>query len=324
MQSVVIIYNPLSGRGKAGHVAQQARARFEASGWQVSKVIPTEYAGHAEAVLAPQWGDTVDVIVVIGGDGTLREVVTGIIRAGSTTCVGFIPMGNANVMAREFGIPLDSGHAIQTVLDGTAVSPDVGKFKSGRHDAQYFLAMIEIGQGAKIVYCVDRLRNGMFKRLYRFWGDIVYLIGALLSLLGSKPAQFALTTDEADTRTNLRHVVISCIRTYSKGWSMTPEAVFDDGLLDWVSNESASIFTFGRHIIAASGCKTFASPSLRYGWGRTFAIERESTLFIQADGEAIPAATAVAVETIEGAYRILVPAGSVLNTPDDTHSPGPE
>lgn len=307
IQTVVIIYNPLSGRGKAQHVSQQARARFEAFGWQVSEVIPTAYAGHAEAVLAPQWCDTVDLIVVVGGDGTLREVVTGLIRAGSRTCLGFIPMGNANVMAREFNIPLHSEQAIQAVLEGTAVSPDVGKFETGRQDAQYFLAMIEIGQGAKIVHCVDRLRNGMLKRLYRFWGDIVYLIGTLLSLLGRKPAQFTLTTDEEESGTNLRHAVISSIRTYSKGWSMTPEAVFDDGLLDRVSSESASVFTFGRHMIAASICKPFVSPSVHYGRGRTFAIESESTLFIQADGEAIPPATALAVETIEGAYRILVP-----------------
>ena len=203
-------------------------------GWQVQQVIPTAYAGHAEAVLAPQWSDSVDLIVVVGGDGTLREVVTGLIRTGSRTCLGFIPMGNANVMAREFNIPLNPEHAIKAVLEGTAVSPDVGKFESGRQDSHYFLAMIEVGQGAKIVHCVDQLRNGKLNRLYRFWGDIVYVIGALLSLLGRKPAPFTLTTDGANCRTNQYHAVISCIRTYSKGWSMTPEAVFDDGLLDRV------------------------------------------------------------------------------------------
>lgn len=305
IQTVVIIYNPLSGRGRAARVSQQACIELENFGWQVSRVIPTEYAGHAETQLTPEWCSKVDLIVIIGGDGTLREVVTGLIRANSITCIGFIPMGNANVVAREVGIPLNSDQAIKNLMAGTVISLDVGKFEFGIQSEQYFLAMIEIGQGAKIVHHVDRLRKGRLRRLYQFWGDIIYLIGGLLSFFGRKPAPFTLKMDDSYASPNLRQAVVSCIRNYSKGWSMTPAAVFDDGLLDLVSSKSASILTFGRHMISASACKPFNAPFIYYGKGKSFDIESKSLLYVQVDGEAMTRTTRLSVETVAAAYRIL-------------------
>ena len=68
----------------------------------------------------------VELIVVIAGDGTLREVSTGLSRVASDIPIGFVPTGNANVVARELKIPLQPGPAIDLLAEGKVRQLDIG------------------------------------------------------------------------------------------------------------------------------------------------------------------------------------------------------
>lgn len=310
LPAVLIVFNPLSGRGRAGRYAALAKQKLEAHNWQVKAVVPTEYAGHAERVVAAQWCHQVDLIVVVGGDGTLRELVTGLIRAQARTCLGFIPMGNANVMAREFGIPLQPERAIDCLLHSRIITPDLGVFTTEEATDRYFLAMIEIGQGAKIVHLVDQLRHGKLKTLYRLWGDLVYLIAGLLAFASRRngAVRFRFSTDDSANSLQGYLAVISLIKTYSKGWAMTPDAVFDDGKLNYVISHSDSPALFFRHLLAAVVRKPFSHPFVHYGDGTAFELNCEGQVCMQADGDVVAPSAALSIRVLPAAYRLRVPA----------------
>ena len=87
--------------------------------WQLVECISSTYAGEIEHELSSRAAAQADLIILIGGDGTLRELVSGLQKYESRPEIAFIPMGNANVVARELNIPLNPLKALH-LLDNSA------------------------------------------------------------------------------------------------------------------------------------------------------------------------------------------------------------
>jgi len=311
-QVAIIIYNPLAGRGKGQHYAQLAKSKLKQQNWEVLEVIATEYAGHAETDIVPTWSEKVDVIIVVAGDGTLREVVTGLLNIKSNTLLGFVPLGNANVVAREFGIPLNPEHAIAGLPGYEIRTADVGLFKTQNQTLRYFLAMVEVGQGAKVVHLVDQLRQGVLKRIYRWWGDLVYIIAGLMALKKEPMNDFSLKVENNDKQSGYQRAVFACMETYSKGWSMTPGAKCDDGELDFSASKRSDFIAFTSQTLASAQRRKINRDWMRYGKGQQFDVIAKKPMFIQADGDAVDCSDSLHIEVIPCAYRILAP--SISNT----------
>lgn len=128
-KTAVIIYNNLAGRGKALRYAKLSKNELETKGWIVKDLIQTEYAGHAERELSPKWSVEIELIVVVAGDGTLREVCAGLDQNRRKVLIAFIPIGNGNVIDRESGIPLEQQKAIKLLTEGEPTNMDVGILK---------------------------------------------------------------------------------------------------------------------------------------------------------------------------------------------------
>ena len=306
----MIIFNPLAGRGKAEKVAQQSKKHLEQHDWSVSAVIATEYAGHTEKVLAKKWGERVQLIVLIGGDGTLRELVAGLWSAKLNVNIGFIPMGNANVVARELNIPLATEMAIQLLTAGTPKKVDIFILKQKNQNELVFLAMLEFGFGAKIVQLVDRLRNGVLKTLYQFWGDLVYAIAGALALRDLDRHSFNATIEqESNSQTNSvtsTHCVIANMQTYGKGWSLTPEACCNDGLIDIAISKQSNAWAVLRTFLAASQKRKLNTSLMSYQKTKYVSISSESPLFVQVDGDPISFSGKAEVYVEKDAFSILV------------------
>ncbi|MGG6430764.1 diacylglycerol/lipid kinase family protein [Acetobacter ghanensis] len=158
---VYIIYNPTAGRRNIKKLTAvlDALTQFGIS----PQVLRTEYAGHATELarsVARLGGIT---IVAAGGDGTIAEVVSGII--GTNARLGLIPLGTANVMAREFGLPRKPA-AIAKVLassGGRLLWPGCLQYPSGTK--QIFVQMASVGFDASVVHHVH---PGFKKRVGRY------------------------------------------------------------------------------------------------------------------------------------------------------------
>jgi diacylglycerol kinase (ATP) len=143
-REAVIIGNPNSGSaGQEGYLERFAEV-LRAGGLPVA-VLNTERPDHATE-LAAEAGDR--LVVAAGGDGTVNEVLNGLSQEAT---LGILPLGTANVLARELGLPLEPEAACERILTGTAFRTDVGVATDGEGTERRFACMAGIGFDAEVV-----------------------------------------------------------------------------------------------------------------------------------------------------------------------------
>ncbi len=304
-----IIYHSGAGRGRATELVQPTGRRLIAAGWQVIESARTRYAGHARDKLAPSLADRADLIIVIGGDGTLREVCGGLCQVSSRIPIGFVPTGNANVVAREQQIPLQPGPAIDLLTTGRVRRLDVGTLRIHPDTASsvFFLAMVEIGFGAHVVHFTQRLRSGWLNTLYRRWGDPVYAAAALGALATKTEPGFRLYQDKVTTPRYQTAAIVTNTRCYAKGWSMAPHARMDDGQLDIVTRRRSGPGVLLRTFYAAARKRRPPRSFCDYQQGQRFRFQSDTPMTIQMDGDPLPAATWMEVGVASGRLQLITP-----------------
>ena len=168
----VIIGNPNSGR--AGDEDYLERfAKILRSGGLTVEVLNTEYPDHATE-LASLAGDR--LVVAAGGDGTVNEIINGLSLEAT---LGILPLGTANVLARELGLPLDPEEACQRILNGEHSRVDFGVATNDEGAERRFACMAGIGFDAKVVDAVT-------PRQKRYLRGLAFQVTAFRVLFGNK------------------------------------------------------------------------------------------------------------------------------------------
>ena len=124
MNNFIIIANPISGKGKAKSLAEQAHTALTESGKQ-GQLILTSAAGDAKRFAQEATANGTRFLIACGGDGTLHEVVNGIATVPNVT-LGVLPCGRGNDFAAAIGVPLKPEAAIATLISGTPIHVDLG------------------------------------------------------------------------------------------------------------------------------------------------------------------------------------------------------
>ncbi len=157
-----VIYNPVAGQRHGVRLRKTIRALVE-SGASLS-TIETQGPGDAERAAARACDADTDILIVAGGDGTINEVVNGLMAApGPIPPMAIIPLGTANVLALEIGLKLSSRKIASAILRGRRVG-----VYPGRANGRYFLMMGGVGFDAEVVANVDaalKRRTGRFAYL---------------------------------------------------------------------------------------------------------------------------------------------------------------
>lgn len=126
MKKMLFIMNPVSGQKKAAKYLPELISLFNQADYEVIAHM-TACRGDATRVAALRGGD-VDLVVCCGGDGTFNETISGLLQAGFTTPVGYIPSGSTNDFAASMNLSTHPPRAAQDILEGKPVVYDVGKF----------------------------------------------------------------------------------------------------------------------------------------------------------------------------------------------------
>ena len=160
--SVLAIINPVSGRcNLAGKVQEVVRHVCRAG--QSMSVRLTRSAGHA-AEIARQADSDVQAILVVGGDGTVREIINGQLAAGRNIPMCLLRTGTENLVAKHFAQPTQPAEVARTLLEGRQAPCDVGEI-NGRN----FMLVSGVGFDAEVVRRLSRQRRGHITHLSYFW-----------------------------------------------------------------------------------------------------------------------------------------------------------
>jgi len=214
----VIIGNPNSGSaGDEGYLEGFADT-LRAGGLEV-EVLNTERPNHATE-LAATGGNR--LVIAAGGDGTVNEVLNGL-SMGAT--LGILPLGTANVLARELGLPLEPEAACERILTGAAFRMDVGVATDGEGSERRFACMAGIGFDADVVREVG-------PRLKRYLRSLAFPLAALkVYLRGGLPE---LHIKDGDTTHLVQYAVVANGQYYGGDFETAEDASLMSGELQVV------------------------------------------------------------------------------------------
>lgn len=271
---LLIIYNPTAGRRK--------RARLEAyldlleeAGCAV-EYRPTTRRGDAEAFAADALAERYDAVVAAGGDGTIAEVANGL-PATAAAPLGIFPLGTANVLAAEIGLPLRPEAVMQAVLHGPA-RPIYPGFV---HD-RLFTIMAGIGFDAHVV---ASLPPGLKRRL----GKGAYVLQSLRRLLNWHGPQYRLCVD--GTWHEASSAVIAKGHFYGGRFVCCPDARLDAADFQICLFKQAGRWGVARALVALPLGLLHKLPEIQLLRGREIVIEAGSSIAtlgpepVQADGD---------------------------------------
>lgn len=303
-----LLYNPVAGRGRAVQVAKEATRRLEEAGHSVVDGR-SEYAGHME-VLGAELGRSVDRLLVLGGDGSLRETVKGLLNLdkGERPAAGALPFGNGNVMAREAGLPMDALGALDALLGGVEREIDLGFATPEGAAEEPFLAMVGAGYDASVAGGIDRCRKTRLGgALYRFNADIIYGALGLREMARLSPPRFRVEVDGETLSDRATAAVVTSVWTYGKGMSMAPSASWDDGQLGLHVRSGVAPWKTGRALWAAQRGKQAPRWAASHAAGRVVQLRgtRGTSFPWQLDGDAMGPTKSVAIRIEARCLRFL-------------------
>lgn len=145
MKKMLFVYNPRSGKGLVRNHLSSIIETFTQRGYDVT-VHPTRMEKDACNVVRERAAEF-DLIVCSGGDGTLDEVVTGVMRSGTRRTLGYIPAGSTNDFGSSLGIPKQMMQAAEVIVDGEPFACDIGKFND-----DYFVYVAAFGFMTDVSY----------------------------------------------------------------------------------------------------------------------------------------------------------------------------
>jgi diacylglycerol kinase (ATP) len=291
---VLAVLNPKAGSATGAAIHKALGTCFD-KGEHKFEIHETKDSEDLGALIRDRMTKGVDLVVACGGDGTVGAVANALV--GTDTLLGIVPMGTANVLARELEIPLDL-HAACGLLVGEHGLARIDVMKVG---GRHYLTQVGVGLDALMI------RDTPAEHKRRF-GKAAYLWTAARHLFGHQPQRFFLEIDGKSRKTRASQVIVANVGTLGQPpFRWGPDIQVDDGMLDVCVVKAKTLLHYGAlfwHVIRG---KHKADPNVRYDRARhSVAITSNKVTLVQADGEVL-GETPVRIEVVPGALRVIVP-----------------
>ncbi|MGB9596695.1 MAG: diacylglycerol/lipid kinase family protein [Candidatus Poribacteria bacterium] len=290
--NIQFIVNPLAGHGNYKYVIHSIESVFSTSNFNYNITI-LKYKGEA-SLIAKESASNYDAVVAVGGDGTINEVLNGIV--GTDAILGIIPVGTGNGIAREFGLPLKVKEACKTIFDGHTRLIDVGNF-----NGRYFMGCAGTGFDALIAKFAGELR-GPFRGIW------VYFFAGLIVFYRYKPKLINIKIDsELSLEVKPLLIAIANTKRYGGRALITPKAEPDDGFFDICVIQTMNVISLARHLPKLFKGTHTNLPQVKIFKGKNIFIQANEPIPFHIDGESLDSSYSVKIDILPKAIRLFVP-----------------
>ncbi|MDI6893025.1 MAG: diacylglycerol kinase family lipid kinase [Bacillota bacterium] len=245
-------------------------------------------------------------IVGVGGDGTTGEIVNGVLSSTRPdTPIGAIPTGTGNDFVRGQGFPLSWESVLRAILESSRPNPvDAFAVEDARGNRRYAINSVGIGFDAHVAHLAHSRR--WLKRL----GPLAYAFGAVGGLVTFRPTDSRVVLDGVPVHSDGTWLV-ACTNTerLAGGMKICPGANAGDGRLNLCVASGISAPRILEMMVLSFQGKHAGRPGIHLLSGREAVISAERPLPVHIDGDPVPFQLPLTLRVLEGAIRLLVPAG---------------
>ena len=301
MADVAFVVNPASGNGAAGKAWPQIEELAAGRGL-AGDVLFTTGPGHAAELARHAAENGARLLVAVGGDGTVNEVVNGLGPSHPEVELAVVPQGTGDDLARTFGIPTKVESAVAVAAGGQTRAVDLGRatFTVGEHSAERFFANFA---GAGISGAIAR-RGARTSR--RLGAKAAYMWATTTVFIRWSSVPMRIELDDDILEGLMYEVVIANGMYAAGGMKIAPDARPDDGLFDTVLIGDVSKADFVTTFPKIYRGTHSSHPKVDIVSARVVAVEAAEPLAVVLDGEQ-PGTTPARFEVVPGALRLRVP-----------------
>jgi len=304
MHPIVLIFNPMADRGRSGQKASDLRAMVDELGgaeWR-----GTEYPAHATAIAATAADEGYSTVVAMGGDGTVHEVINGLMRipAERRPRLGIVPIGSGNDFAggNHLAETTDLAGAVRRVFGGQERRVDVAVIRDGAGRSEYFDNTAGIGFDAAV--------NINSRKVRLVHGFMMYLTATLQTIAMNFDAPHLRVTHDAGTLDKpIMMLTVGNGPREGGGFITTPGSKVDDGCLEFVYVDQVSQLRMLALLPKFTSATHLGEKDVHLVRTSKLTIESDRALPIHIDGELFAPYEAnvrhVEIEVVPGAIRLM-------------------
>lgn len=289
IRRAVFILNPISGTGDKEFIPDIIREEIDSAAFDC-RIVQSEYAGHAAEIARRCVSEGVDIVVAVGGDGTVNETARALVHTG--TALGIVPCGSGNGLARHLCIPMDIRKAVKTINNCKIEPLDYGVVNG----LPFFCTC---GMGFDAFISMKFAQAG--KR-----GLKTYVENVLKEWLKYQPETY--TVEDGTGERTYQAFLITCANASQYGGNafIAPRATMTDGLMDVTVMEPFDVFDaaqisfdmFNKTLDKNSKIKTFRTKSIK--------IHRDAPGAIHYDGDPVMTGEEVDVHIEPKGIRMVI------------------
>ena len=307
----VAILNPRAAGGKT--VRRWPRYAKEIEGrLGALETLETEHPGHATELVRQALARGAGLVIAVGGDGTVNEVVNGFFEDGKPVRegarLGYVPMGTGGDFQRTIQLPTEPGAVADCMATGRVWPIDVAKIRLVGHDGapleRCFINLASFGMGGDVsIKAKNCWATKLDGKLAFLWATF-----AVFFQYGGKTVRLRLD-DSPEWRTfTVTNVALGNGRYHGGGMHPCPRAVLDDGLLEVTTIEKLSWFELIRDLRILYSDDLYVHPKTKHFRARRIVAESDEITRIEVDGEALGRLPLEAT-VLERALGLMVPVG---------------